>query len=933
MAHENIQVKTPNFCLSPIDGSFCNINTENPTTVLDVKNKGGALITSFSFSFNIVGDIKALEYVGPIRSYKFINGLVFFTLEHVTDSKALVKLWETDVDHMKLNLKKIYTLSDTGLYHYNVNGMAVEIVRRQFAKDRAAGDNQIYIDDLDSLYEGQRLFLGPSFDPDNLGEIEVVNIAAIDPVHKLITLTNPLVYDYIKTDRISFYKSFYVTSKGGIGADTTKGTIFKINPETSLLEEVTNNGIFKQVYVARWCEEFYAIALVCGLNVLYINPYDSYKVLKSQMINNYEADEATPYTVYDVCFDSTDIFKLSNKALFRTDDGDLQLIKWQQYYNFQQDTLAPYAHNITNYSANNFAIGSYSTTVLNLIVRDQFNVALRDVDVKATIVPGDSGALLDPLSGRVTTDKDGKASLIYRSGATYEGMTKVTYETNEGSNFTGSEWVWSQGYINSFIEFPTIGDTLYFLIFQKDWHFGFNNTAIREIYNEFKVPLGDHTQTMVYPNFNIIARNYFTTPGGDWAQKPEGDPDIPPKWLPQLVNYDVDNGPTEPFSVWDGDHPAPDNDGGDVLFLLEDKESSTSMPCWDRFLVYNYDYTDEHGTDHYDMVPPPVLLVQKDIYKHMTFSQLKLSLHTNWVDGQPYDELFTNVDIDQFIFVEDAVPKFWSRKNPVDTNIWIRLRPFAHNLDANTVVMKIRELSYEGDTGYYDISHKISMQYYDAGSGLLGIEILYEPDEPFHNKAFVYVHIELYDTAPFPNRIYVNYWFVIIPDYKGPYLVDLLPESGATNVPIDTSIGFDIKDDGTGVDIDTLDMTVNSRLVYPQEVTMITKRHYRIKYTPPTPFRFGEEVIVRVQCIDHSEQANLMRVSYPFYIDPGDDIEFLAEQPLRCEWGVPRFSDVRMLALGTGGGIDAESLRLQIYGKDVTNDAETHVLPIIYRVA
>jgi len=933
MAHENIQVKTPNFCLSPIDGSFCNINTENPTTVLDVKNKGGALITSFSFSFNIIGDIRAIEYVGPIRSYKFINDLVFFTLEHVTDSKALIKLWEVDIDHMKLNLKKIYTLSDTGLYHYNVNGMAVEIVRRQFSKDRAAGDNQIYINDLDSLYEGQRLFLGPSFDPDNLGEIEVVHVAAIDPVHSLITLTNSLKYDYVKTDRISFYKSIYITSKGGIGADTTKGTLFKINPETAALEEVTNNGIYKQVSVARWCEEFYSIALVCGLNVLYVDPYDSYKVSKSQMINNYKDDQVTPYTVNDVCFDNTDIFKLSNKAVFRTDTGDLQLVKWDKFYNFQQDTLAPYAHNITNYSANNFTIGSYATTVLNLIVRDQFNVTLRDVDVKATIIPGDTGALLDPLSGRVTTDKDGKAELIYRSGATFEGMTKVTYETNEGSNFTGSEWVWSHGYIKSFIEFPTIGDTLTFLIFQRSWYIGQNQTALHAIYPMFKVPHGGNINTMVYPNFNMIAKNYFTTPGADWARKPSGKPEIPPKWLPQLVNYGPDDGPTDEFTIWDGDHLAIKANMCDVLHQWAEAEGSVYAPSYDKFLVYNYDYTDEHGHDHYGMVPSPVWLRQTDIYKHMTFSQLKLSLHTNWVDGNPYDELFTTVDIDQFIFVEDAIPKFWSRKNPVDTNIWIRLRPFAHNLDANTVVMKIRELSYEEDTGYYDISHKISMQYYDAGSGLLGIEILYEPDEAFRHKAVVYVHIELYDTAPFPNKIYVNYWFVIIPDYKGPYLDKLIPESGATNIPIDTSIGFDIKDAGTGVDIDSLDITVNSRLVYPQEITKITKRHYRIKYTPATPFRFGEEVIVRVQCIDRSEQANLMRVSYPFYIDPGDDIEFLAEQPLRCEWGVPRFSDVRMVALGTGGGIDAESLRLQIYGKDVTNDAETHVLPIIYRVA
>jgi hypothetical protein len=27
------------------------------------------------------------------------------------------------------------------------------------------------------------------------------------------------------------------------------------------------------------------------------------------------------------------------------------------------------------------------------------------------------------------------------------------------------------------------------------------------------------------------------------------------------------------------------------------------------------------------------------------------------------------------------VPKFWSEKNPTDTNIWIRLRPFAFSLN------------------------------------------------------------------------------------------------------------------------------------------------------------------------------------------------------------------------------------------------------------
>jgi len=911
MARENIQVKTPNFCLSPIDGSFCNINTENPTTVLDVKNKGGALITSFTFSFNIVGEIKALEYVGPARSYKFIDGLLFYTLEWVTSSKALIKLWEVDTTHMVLNLKDTFLLFDTGLYHFDVK----------------------YIDSVNDLYEGQRLFLGPSYDPDNLGEIQVVHIAAIDPIHNLITLTDILDYDFIKTDRISFHKNIYVISRGGIGSDTTKGTIFRLDPKTATIDDVMNSGVFKSVTVARWCEEFYSIAALCGMNLLYLNPYDNYRPIKSQMVNNYLPDKSEPYVINDVCFDGTDIYKLSNVATFRTDLGDFNLVSWDDFYNFQQDTLTPYAHNITNYSENSFTIGPYRTTTLNLVVRDQFNVALRDVNVKATIVPGDMGALLDPLSGQVTTDKDGRASLIYRSGAFFEGMTNVTYETNEGSNFTGSEWVWSNGYIRSYMSFPETGDELLTRLYQKQYYFGIYRTPIKQIHEVFKVPPLAHGGSSQYilPSTEIFGKNYFTMPGGDWAHRPNvPNEDRVSLWLPELINYNDDH-PKCTFSVWDGNNLTEDFSLASTILLKKNEDHETSIISYDKYLVYNYDYTDEEGQKHYGMVPPPVWLVQKDIYHHMTFDQLKLSLHTNWVDGDPYDELFTRVNIDQFIFVEDAVPKFWSRKNPVDTDIWIRLRPFAHNLDANTVVMKLRELSYEGDTGYYDISADITMQYYDAGGGLLGIEIFYNPPEDFHNKAFVYVHIELYDTAPYPNKIYVNYWFVIIPDYKGPYLENLSPAAGETNVPIDTSISFDIKDRGTGVDIDTFDMTVNSRLVYPQEIIKVNKRHYKIKYTPATPFRYGEEVIVRVQCVDMAEQKNILRTSYPFYIDLGYDIDFIAEQPLRCEWGVPNFYDVRVLALGTGGGVDKSSLRMQVYGKDITD--KSNILPIVYRVA
>jgi hypothetical protein len=128
-----------------------------------------------------------------------------------------------------------------------------------------------------------------------------------------------------------------------------------------------------------------------------------------------------------------------------------------------------------------------------------------------------------------------------------------------------------------------VGATLQFLIFQKAWYLGHNRTAIREIHSEFKVPEDKYGDKMVYPNFNIFAKNYFTTPGGDWAASPDGNPDIPPEWLPQLINYGPSDGPVKKFTVWAGDHPDRITDGGDLLFLLEAIEGVTEMPCRDKF--------------------------------------------------------------------------------------------------------------------------------------------------------------------------------------------------------------------------------------------------------------------------------------------------------------------------------------------------------------
>jgi hypothetical protein len=288
------------------------------------------------------------------------------------------------------------------------------------------------------------------------------------------------------------------------------------------------------------------------------------------------------------------------------------------------------------------------------------------------------------------------------------------------------------------------------------------------------------------------------------------------------------------------------------------------------------------------------------------------------------------------VFVEDAIPAFWSEKNPINTNIWIRLRPFAFDLNIDRVKFMVKEISYKGVVGFNDYYPDIrngvngsSVTTFDAGGGIYGLDILYNPTSDFHHNAIIYVHIELYDEAIPPNYIYVDYWFTIIPDYRFPYLDNLNPSRDQTNVAANTDVYFEIKDEGVGVDIDTLQLYINSRSVTPTTIVKVTDNHYKVTYNPAENFYFDKEVTVHVQVNDLSGSANQLNDSYRFYIEESDAVVFTGFDPALCKRGLPRFTDVSFLALGDGGGVDRSTIRVQIHDRDF-ND-EVTIIPVIYR--
>jgi hypothetical protein len=355
----------------------------------------------------------------------------------------------------------------------------------------------------------------------------------------------------------------------------------------------------------------------------------------------------------------------------------------------------------------------------------------------------------------------------------------------------------------------------------------------------------------------------------------------------------------------------------------------------------------------------------KESVNDLQMSQLNLSKHSYWVDGQHTLDLKTNVRLDQFIFVQDAIPTFWSEKNPRETYIWIRMRPYAVSLNGDTLKFYVREVytidDRHYDTGYYNLldlygppaefedslnpaagcklNRPICTQYFDAGGGALGLEFLYIPPKIFHHNSLVFVHIEIYDTAAEPNYIYTDYWFKVIPDYKSPYLENEDPGREEDQVALDTKLYFEVKDDGEGVDIDTLEVFINSRIVFnamqPSNSNAVIEKvnlnHYKVTIDLPYDLQYGKEYSVGVRVKDISENKNMLRDSYRFYTRHSEIPWFTDFDPKICKKGMPRFTDVSFLALGAGDGVDVETLRLQVHGKDVTKNSK--ITPVIYRVS
>ncbi len=908
----NIQIRYPNFCFCPVAGTFGTINQDVAATILRIKTSAGGLVVDYNLSSNILSELIHVEYVGPSDITTIMDDLTFFTVEKLNTTTSIIKRWETRPSSSQLNLKQQIIKSTTGSNYYDINSAAVEHYRTVFGAHEPAGSGSIVLDNTSRIKSGTKLFLGPSSDADNVGAGEkvTVNYKSGNTVY----LTSNTTYDYVIGDQISYYVNIYLISNLGYGGDISRGTIFQLDANTGGILTTNNDKVYQNISTARWSPPTGSIAAISSNNSLFIQPYSSYLNWRSMYLNNMDDENYDMFEVHDILFESNVIYKLMNKQTLRDDSGNKTTEDWGVWYNYMQDTLLPYSCSLEIWADKNYMIGQNDTTTFYVKVTDQYGVGLQGKTVNLYLISGDLAAEFDPINGQIVTDINGEGSIDYTSGASYTGVTKITCRADGSSSSTGSQYVWNSIYIYSEVDFD---DTETYIFQDKEFS---SYMGFRAVEDEVSIE-----SKMYYKSF-------FTTPGGDWIYCDDGFEDID-DWIPGVAFGDncpptIGGGgfsPAGPPFEDASKYSLKSNQLTQVLAFESDKDILQLKD----FKALGDQWTGTEWVDAY--IPPYAILNQIIESGNLQLSQLKVGGHTYWLGGSAYDYLWTYVDTDQFIFVEDAIPKFWSEKNPPSTNIWIRLRPFAYSLNALSLQYLIREVWYDGDTGYVDVSSEVTYQYFDAGGGVLGVELTYDPPQDFHHNSVVYVKIGLRDTAPIPNLIQTSYWFTVIPDFKSPYLENLSPSREQSEVSVDTDIYFEIKDDGAGVDISSLEFTINSRYVTPTSIVKVNDNHYKITYNPTDNFFFKKRVIVGVKIDDLSNSSNWLNDRYSFYTPESEDLIFTKFEPGLCKQGLPRFQDVSFVVLGTGEGVDEETLRLQVHDVDVT-DGST-IVPIIYRIS
>lgn len=882
--YENIRVQYPNFCIGPQTGAFCSVDLSAENARLVIKNSSGDLLDVYDFypydvlksgSFlNVYPkyEFRSIKYVGPTGLASFYDNLRFYTLERYKEdidseyTSCVIRIWKVDVVNSRL------VLYDTKTRDINAQAFVVENITTKLSSSIPSHTGSIDIDDVLNLDKNDVLMIGPSTDTSNPNAIEYVYVKSFNNTNVILGSYDldklPTQFEYVIGDPVTLIKDIYL-----FGNTDDSGRLYKLRALNYYeLFDFSEDGIYRDVVAADWSKAYNNPSFVQETNLLTVDT-SNYLVIKSQNLSNYKAPNLNTFSpIYDLATTNISIYTLQYETTKWSDSGAKSLTSWTSL-NYVKDTILPYSNSVS-IKTDNAYLKPNQTTIIQTTVRDQFGVTLINKNV-VFYKSGDPGAIFNPPSATGVTDEFGRVFISYTSGFNYNGSTVISVRVDGGSLDRGSQYIWTNKEIltnyNISFDLITINQVLdkTFSLYLKQYlasdPFGLGITALPSIY--------------------IKCMSKFSNPGGHWTST-----------------------------------SAPDN----YTSLLEQAYLPLLSPIANGVVIPPATYIGQYnGLYDANKVTPYCVTNQiTNVSNNRFLDQMYISRH--YSAGHTDD-----VNINQFAFVQEAIPPFWSYKNPVDTGIWLRLRPFAFSLNPLRFKIEIKEYSYRGKEEWRDITNEGNISIFDAGGSINGITFQWDPYNFFHHKGVVYTKVTVYDVAPVPNRLIIDYWFEIIADYKAPYLDNIYPEREAVNIPKDSKITFDLIDNGTGVNIDTLEVYVNFELT-DYSYNKISDNKYNI-YVDNNLFINNEEITVEVYVEDIAENGNKLLDAWDFYIVNSTKPWFDSNnfEPGMCKKGVYRYNrNISMQVYGMGDGVDVDSIEVTIGGRY----RSMQITPIIYRV-
>lgn len=250
---------------------------------------------------------------------------------------------------------------------------------------------------------------------------------------------------------------------------------------------------------------------------------------------------------------------------------------------------------------------------------------------------------------------------------------------------------------------------------------------------------------------------------------------------------------------------------------------------------------------------------------------------------------FTQVT--QYTFLIFAIPTPFSVKNPINTNILVRIVSFgALTLQPSTLVFKVNNIDVSGDIQV------------TAFAG--GLELFYNPPVNFPYNSIVTVDISIEDNDVPPNLISTFYTFSIVPDLRDPIIQEVFPANRSKNNDNFTEVYAMVLDNETGLDLSTIKLFVNGTLVN-HLIKEVLPGIFKVYFQTSIGYVYDSTVSASIRIKDNSENEAVK--SWIFSIEKSAGIIFVNEDPEECDPLVPINSTVCIEAFGRESGIHINS--------------------------